>query len=81
MAFKICLACEPGRINFSFRKSHPCDPGLAPKLVSPVLSSGVYVGLTLGEVMKRTKGGVCVLALFACLSAKALPWAVSVGSD
>jgi hypothetical protein len=65
MAFKICLACEPGRINFSFRRSHPCDPGVAPKLVSLVLSSEVYVGLTLREVIKRTKEGIWVLVLFA----------------
>jgi hypothetical protein len=69
-----------GRINFSFRRSHPCGPDVAPKLVSLVLSSGVYVGLTLREVMKSTKGGVWVLALFASLSVKALPWAISVVS-
>jgi hypothetical protein len=55
MAFKICLACKPGKINFPFRRSHHCEPGVAPKLVSLVLSSG---GFTLGMVMKRTKGGV-----------------------
>jgi hypothetical protein len=58
-------------------RSHPCDPDVAPKLVNFVLSSGVYVGLTLGEV---TKGGVWVLALFASLSAKPLPWAISIVS-
>jgi hypothetical protein len=65
MAFRICSACEPGRIYFSFRRSHPCDPGLVPKLVSLVLSSGVHVGLTFGEFMKITEGKVWVLALFA----------------
>jgi hypothetical protein len=79
MAFRICLACETGRINFSFKRSHPCGPDVAPKLVNLVLFSGVYVGLTLREVMK-TKGGVWVLALFALLSVKALPWAISVVS-
>jgi hypothetical protein len=58
MAYKICSACKPGKINFPFRRSHPCDPGVSPKLVNLVLSSGLYVGSTLREIMNRAKGGV-----------------------